>query len=957
MLDLKTVADRWQKEWENKKAFQVEVKDRKQKKYFLTTPYPYMNGYIHLGHLFTYIYPEVIARYKKMQGYNVLFKFGFHCTGTPIIAAANRIKEKEPKQTGILKQMGIAEKDIPKFADPQHWVDYFPKETLKDLKRMGFLIDERYTFRTTYLNPTYDAFIRWQFNKLKAKDHVKKGKHPVIWCPKDNVPVGDHDRAEGEGETPQEFLLFKHQLDDGRFVVSATLRQDTVLGITNLFVHPDIQYCEAVVDGEQWIIGEKAALALQDQGHSVKVTKHIKGKELIGKRTKEFDGSHVLILPATFVDPNVGTGLVHSVPSDSADDLIALWDLQKDEATLRKFHLNVDEVRSIKPIPVLNTPEYGDVAAEAMLKKNKVTSQQQRQLLDEIKKELYRISHYTATFNAKYKHAFSKNLEGKPVHEGKELIKKELIEKKFALPYYEPTGKVVCRCLTPCIVKVVENQWFLEYNDPTWKNEAHACLDQMKLYPEKVRKQFDYVLDWLDHWACTREYGLGTQLPWDKHWVIESLSDSTLQMAYCTIAPYLEQSKAYGYAIKTLDDAFFDFIFLGKGTAAAIEKSSGIPKHMLERMHEEFNYWYPFDFRNSAKDLVQNHLSFTLFNHTAIFPKPQWPKSYLVNGRVMVNNEKMSKSKGNFFTVRELGEKYGPDVIRLTAANAGEGIDDANFDMAFVEAAKKKLSDVIECAQTHYNKGRAQEKGIDRWLQVKINRSISEATKNLDVMLLKSAVKSAFLDMQRSLAWYTRRTKGDFHKETINRFIEVQLKLLTPFTPHVSEEAWHAIGKKNFVSLEPWPEAGFFDEGTEQAEELIEATLTDINQVLKLAKIEKPKKITLFVAEAWKHTAAETMQALLDQGERDFKKILTELLKNAELKQHAQDITKILPRVIKNGAAPHASSQRKELAAMQDAKTFIEREFSCTVEIIAADKSTEPKAKQSMPGKVAIVVA
>jgi leucyl-tRNA synthetase len=97
---------------------------------------------------------------------------------------------------------------------------------------------------------------------------------------------------------------------------------------------------------------------------------------------------------------------------------------------------------------------------------------------------------------------------------------------------------------------------------------------------------------------------------------------------------------------------------------------------MVDTMRGDFEYWYPFDFRNSAKDLLQNHLAFCVFNHTAIFPKKHWPKSYGLNGRIMVNNEKMSKSKGNFFTARELYTLHGPDIVRLTSANAGEGVDE-----------------------------------------------------------------------------------------------------------------------------------------------------------------------------------------------------------------------------------------------------------------------------------------
>jgi leucyl-tRNA synthetase len=953
MLDLKKNAAKWQKQWEKDAVFQVEADKRK--KYYIALVYPYMSGLLHLGHLFTYTPSEVLARYKRMQGYNVLVKFGFHCTGTPIVSAAQRVKEKEPKQIETLKKMGFAEKEIPKFADPEYWCSYFPQETLIDLKNMGFAIDERYTFKTTYLDPPYDAFITWQFNKLKEKGYVKKGKHPVVWCPKDGVPVGDHDRAEGEGETPQEFLLFKHKLNDGRYLVTATLRQDTVLGITNLFVHPDIMYCEVQVGKEIWIVSEKAVKALQDQEHKVKVKGKVSGKELIGKKTKEFDGSKVLVLPATFVDEQFGTGLVHSVPSDSADDLIALWDVQKDEKRCKKYGLDVKEVQKIKPIPVLDTPEHGGVAAESMLKKYKITSQNQRKELEKIKKELYKLSYYTATFNDKYAKAFSENLKGKKVEEGKEVIKKDLIKKGFAIPFYELTGNVVCRCLTPCIIKLVEDQWFMEYNDPKWKKLTHSCLDSMTLYPEQVRKQFDYVLDWLHHWACTREFGLGTKLPWDKKWVIESLSDSTIQMAYATISKYLEHPEEYGFKTDKLNDAFFDYVYLGKGTGKEVEKSTGIPQKMIETMKKDFEYWYPFDFRNSAKDLLQNHLAFCMFNHTALFPKKYWPKAFMINGRIMVNNEKMSKSKGNFFTMRELYEKYDPDTVRLAASNAGEGVDDANYDMTFLDTAKKKLTDFYAFVKEYQGKGRTKKEGIDVWFENMIHVCVAETTKNMENMLFKSAVQTAFLDLSRHVKWYVRRSNGELHKEIISLYIETQSKLLTPFAPHFCEEMWSIIGKKNYISNASWPKAKKVNPDATKGELLIEQTMGDVQQVLKLAKVDKPKKITLFVADAWKHTAFTSIAKHLKKT-FEFKAIMKAIAGDAKLKKHAGDLAKVLPKIIKTRSVPKSLGQAFEYKSLCDAQTFLTKEYACKVNVVKEEDSKEPKARQAMPGKVAILV-
>jgi leucyl-tRNA synthetase len=954
-MDFNKIAQKWQKKWDKDKLFQVEADKRK--KYYIAIVYPYMSGLLHLGHLFTYTTPEVLLRYKRMNNFNVLAKFAFHCTGTPIVAAAQKVKEKEPNQLATLKKMGISDKDILKFSNPEYWCEYFPKETIKDVKNMGFSIDERYTFKTTYLEPAYDKFIQWQFNKLKDLGYIKKGRHPVVWCPKDNLPVGDHDRSEGEGETPQEFMLFKHKLKN-KFIITATLRHDTVLGITNLFVHPDIEYCEAQVDNETWILSKKSANALNKQGHKVQITGRIKGRDLIGKKTQEFDGSEVLILPATFVDENFGTGLVHSVPSDSPDDLIALRDLQKDEALCQKYNINLQEIKNIKPIAVLNTPEYGDIAAQAMIDKYKVKSQTERDKLEKIKKELYKISHYTATFNNLYKNKFSKNLEGKKVEEGKDIIKEDLIKANFATPYYELTGKVVCRCLTECNIKMVENQWFLQYNDTKWKDLAHKCLDNMTLYPEQVRKQFNYVLDWLHRWACTREFGLGTKLPWDEKWVIESLSDSTIQMAYNTISKYLQNPKEYNIKVENLNDALFDYIFLGKGKPEEIESSTKIPNKLITQMHSDFNYWYPFDFRNSAKDLLQNHLAFCIFNHTALFPQKHWPKSFCINGRIMVDNEKMSKSKGNFFTMRELYTKHGPDIVRLTAINAGEGMDDANFDMTFLETSNKKLTELHEFIKDNYNKGRTNKLTIDKWFESSIHKAISKTTKAFENILFKSAVQYGFLDLHRDLKWYLHRTNGSPNKQLINLFIETQLLLLAPITPHFCEECWTLIGKKPYISTASWPKADkkAMIPKMDSAEELINNTLRDIREVLKLAKVDQPSKIQLFISSSWKYDLFTKVHSLLQKTQNPGE-ILKTVMQDAKLRQHGKQISKFLPKMVSQRKIPIVDlSQKEELTSLNEAQDFIKQEFNCIVDIISADNSEEQKAFQATPGKVAILV-
>ena len=967
-INFKEIERKWQKKWKEENAFAVEA-DYGKKKYYLTTPYPYMSGLLHLGHLFTYIAPEIIARFKRMQGFDVLFKFGFHCTGSPIVTAAKKVEEGDEKQIQALKKMGISDEEIPKFSKPEYWIEYFPKETLKDLLAVGFSIDPRYTFITTSLNPPYDKMIKWQFRKLKELGLVKKGRHPVVWCNKCNSPVGDHARAEGEGETPQEYLLVKHKLEDGRFLVSATLRPDTILGITNLYVDPETEYLEIEIETpagmEKWILGKNGARRLEEQGWELKVIGKVKGEELIGKEVTEFGDYKSIILPATFLDPNVGTGLVHSVPSDSADDLIALWDLQKDEETCKKYGLDIERVRKIKPIEVLITGELGGNPAEYFLKKYNIKSQNEREKLDKIRAELYKLGYYTAKFGEIYKGVFERDIVGKPVKEEMNYVKEQIIKSGWGARFYGLTGKVVCRCGTPSVVKIVSDQWFIEYNDPEWKKKAHECVNQMKFYPEKIRGQFEYVIDWLEHWACTREFGLGTDLPWDAKWKIESLSDSTLQMAYCTISKYLEHPGEYGFSVEKIDDEFFDYVFLGKGTAEDVSAKTGIFVEMIEKMRNDFLHWYPFDFRNSAKDLIQNHLTFSIFNHVAIFPKEHWPRAYVINGRVMVNNEKMSKSKGNFFTMRELYEKYSADLIRMAAANAGEGADDANFDMEFISTASRKLSEFYNFAVDYYNKAEREERmPIDDWFESMLNKQIKETTENLENMKFKSAVKSAFLDFGRIIRWYQRRTGNNMHKGLLNKYIEIQAKLLSPFAPHIAEEIWEhlkkasseeSIKESGFVSLSKWPKADEekIKDKAEMSEKFIEDVMSDIQAVLRLARIEKPKKLTIFVSKKWKYELFDELRSAL-QKTRDFKEIMN-MVMTPQLKAHGMEITKILPKFIKAGSVPSTLSAEEEYEVLKSSSDFLSNEYKCEVEVIKGDDTDNPRALKAMPGKPGIM--
>lgn len=109
-------------------------------------------------------------------------------------------------------------------------------------------------------------------------------------------------------------------------------------------------------------------------------------------------------------------------------------------------------------------------------------------------------------------------------------------------------------------------------------------------------------------------------------------------------------------------------------------------------MRHEFEYWYPMDMRVSAKDLIRNHLTMCLYNHAAIWEDRQMmPKSIFCNGYMLLNKEKMSKSKGNFMTMADCIDKFGVDATRLTLADSGDSLDDANFETEMANSCILKL--------------------------------------------------------------------------------------------------------------------------------------------------------------------------------------------------------------------------------------------------------------------------
>jgi leucyl-tRNA synthetase len=519
--------------------------------------------------------------------------------------------------------------------------------------------------------------------------------------------------------------------------------------------------------------------------------------------------------------------------------------------------------------------------------------------------------------------------------------------------------------LTPCVVKVLEDQWFLRYSDKAWKEKTKEALDQASIYPETATQWFLNIIDWLREWPCARKSGLGTPLPWSPGWIVETLTDSTVYMAFYTINKHITQ---HNIEAEQLTGEVFDYLFSGKGNVKKIAERSRIKRKLLEEMRSEFLYWYPFDLRISAKELLPNHLTFCLFQHVALFPD-HLPRGIGVNGVLSVEGNKMSKSKGNFVTLRGAIDQYGADATRCALLLGGEGMDDPDWRRENVRDVRNNLQGFHRLANSIIKTAKKEKTGhLEEWLTSILQRRIRTVTESMELLKTRTATENALFEVWNDFRWYARR-KEKSDSRILREALEIWIRLLAPFAPYICEEIWNKMGKEGFISLAEWPtyDEKKVDMRAEETENLIKNVLEDTSNILRATKIV-PKKICYYSAASWKWKVYLTALEKSVSVKVILSDLMKELMKDSDLKKTAPKVAKFARQIVEEiNRMPEDKKQRQlqigsvdENKMLREAEAFFGREFNTKIHIYREDdpQRHDPnrKAEQARPYRPAIYI-
>ncbi|MFB6165844.1 MAG: class I tRNA ligase family protein, partial [Haloarculaceae archaeon] len=452
----------------------------------------------------------------------------------------------------------------------------------------------------------------------------------------------------------------------------------------------------------------------------------------------------------------------------------------------------------------------------------------------------------------------------------------------------------------------------------------------------------------------------------------EPLSDSTIYMAYYTIAHRLQDVDP-----EKLDRAFWDTLFYSPD---AVDE----PDERALELREEWEYWYPIDFRCSANDLIQNHLTFFLFHHAELFDRQYWPEGITIMGMGLLEGEKMSSSKGHVVLPSEAIEAFGADTVRFFLLNSAEPWQDYDWREDAVASTRDQLDSFWNRAQEiiEWDAQRASEQSsgdeprdvpedagddlepIDRWLLSKLQGTIRAATEAMEGFETRTASQAIFYGFEEHLRWYRRRADLDRPgaRWTLRAVLRARLRMLAPFVPFMANELHEQLtGEPAEDAAWPEPDPDVESERIELREQLVERLTDDVGDIVDVTGTD-PETIRVYVAADWKRDVFETVTEVGP----DVGAVMGEVMSDEALREKGDAVNDLVQDLVglvreRDDETLAVMTDVDERAVYESAARFLAAEFDADVQVAAEDDAglsdPEDKADSAVPFRPAIYLA
>jgi leucyl-tRNA synthetase len=768
-VDFAAIESKWQKKWEEAKIFEVKEDSNKKKYYILDMfPYPSAAG-LHIGHAFVFSLGDIFARFKRMQGFNVLYPIGYDALGLPAENAA--IKEG---------------------THPSKYTENSIKNFMKQQKAMGWSYDWSRMVKTC--DPSYYRWDQWIFLKMLEKGIAYRKKAPVNWCPKCKTVLANEQVVDGKcwrhedtsveikhleqwflkiTNYTEELLKGLEKLDwpdraklmqtnwigrsEGTEILFEigkkkwpifTTRPDTLFGVTFMVV--SAQHSE--------LMGLVTPKQKKEVENFLKKLKSVSEKELeemekegvfTGSYAKHpLTGEKIPVWAGNFVVADYGSGMVMAVPAHD----------KRDFEFAQKYKI---------PIKVVIRPERKEM--EAVVMDEAYTSEG----------KLINSEGFDDLFSEEAKVHITKALEAKEL--GRKTVNYKLRDWLISRQRYWGTPIPVVYCDKCGIVPINEK-------------------DLPVKLPEKVK------------------FGEGNPLATNKEFIE-------------TKCP-----KCKGKARRETDtmDTFVNssWYFLRYCDAHN-------DKEIFDK--KKAAYWVPIDQYIGGPEHITMHLIYIRFytkflRDLGLIKIDEPTLRYFTQGIVHgADGEKMSKSRGNVVEPLEMIEKYGADTLRMALVSLASPDKDSTWDEKIVTGSHKFLTKVYEYFE------RFKPTKIDERTESKVNSILKEVGSYIE----NFRHHMSLINIRELFDYFAE--KG-IDKENAEKF----LKMLHVYCPFITEEIWHKLGNKGFISLSDWPK---FDENKinekfDKEEKNLEKTVGDILNILKIVKEKEGKegeKIYIYV--------------------------------------------------------------------------------------------------------------